>query len=77
MSDFVTQVELTEAIAAVTEDIRDTERRLRSEFTAVVRYEGDRTDGHLASQDEKLVWINRWTLGTLVAIIVALIYLVH
>ena len=74
---FVTHDELGEAIAAVTEDIRDTEERLRTEFTNAVRYEGDRTDRHLATQDESIRWILRTAITSLVLIVGALIYLVH
>lgn len=77
MSGYVTHDELSEAIAAVTEDIRDTEQRLDAKFTGALRYEMGRVDQHLSAQDETLKWINRWTLGALLAVIVALIYLVR
>ena len=77
MTDFVTHDELSEAIAAVTDDIRDTEQRLRDEFTTAVRFEAERTEKHLDAQDETLKWINRWALGGLLMVICALIYLIH
>ena len=70
---YVTHDELGAAIAAVTEDIRDTEQRLREEFTNAVRFEADRTEKHLDAQDETLKWINRWALGALVAFITSLL----
>lgn len=75
MSDFVTHPELNEAIEAVLEDIRDSEERLRKEFTTTMRWELQRITDHLGEQDETLKWINRWTLGVLVSVIVALILL--
>lgn len=70
---YVTHEELDAAIAAVTEDIRDTEHRLRNEFTSAFRHEIDRFDTHLTEQDHKLMWINRWTLTALVSILAAII----
>lgn len=77
MTDFVTHNELAEAIQSVTDDIRDTEQRLRDEFTGAVRFELSRVDDHLVAQDETLKWINRWALGILVTVIAALILLIH
>lgn len=70
---YVTQDDFDEAIAAVTEDIRDTENRLREEFTGTVRYEVSRMDTHLDTQDESIKWIQRYALTSLVLIICALI----
>lgn len=77
MSNYVTGQELSDAIAAVTADIRDTETRLRDEFTGTVRFEVGRMDTHLGDQDETLKWINRWALGSLVLVVVGLLYLIH
>ena len=77
MTNYITSDQLTEAITAVTRDIRETEHRLRTEFTSAMWHEGGRIDKHLESQDETLKWINRWALGALVTVICALIYLVR
>ena len=77
MSDYITRSELDDAIAAVTEDIRETEQRLDEKFTNTVRWEIGRVDKHLSDQDESLKWIQRFALGALLTVIAALIYLVH
>lgn len=77
MSDYVTRADLTAAISAVEERIDETEQRLRTEFTSALRYEMSGVNNHLSAQDETLKWINRWTLGALLSVIVALIYLIR
>lgn len=77
MNDWVSRSELDDAIDRVTADIRDTENKLRTEFTSTVRFEVGRIDSHLDAQDERLTWIYRFALGALVTIIAGLIYLIH
>ena len=76
MSNYVSQDDLDEAIADVREDIRDTENRLREEFTGAVRYEVNRMDRHLDTQDNSIKWIQRYALTSLVLIVCALIALI-
>lgn len=73
MEPFVTHSELNEAIDGVLERIAETEEKLRTEFQGAFQFEITRFDDHLNDQDEKLVWINRWTLGLLVMVMGSLI----
>ena len=68
-ADYVTRGELADAIADVRHDIEETEQRLRTEFTATVRYEVGRVDTHLTDQDTKI----NWTLGLIVTLLLALV----
>lgn len=67
-------LELEAAKDAVREDIRETETRLRKEWTDTVRFEVGRVDGHLTDQDTKI----NWTLGLIALLLItavgALIY---
>ena len=72
--DYVTRTELDEAIDAVRDDIRETEERLREEWTNTVRFEVGRVDSHLGVQDSKIDWTLRLIVTLLVTVIGALIY---
>lgn len=74
MSDYVTHGELDAAISAVKDDIAETERRLRGEFTDVVRYEVGKVDDHLEDQDGRLVNILRTAVAALISLLIWLAY---
>lgn len=74
MSDYVTHGELDAAIASVKDDIAETERRLRGEFTDVVRYEVGKVDDHLEDQDGRLVNILRTAVAALISLLIWLAY---
>lgn len=74
LNGFVTRSDLDTAIADVREDIRETEDRLRTEFSDRMSFEILRFDRHLDSQDTRLTWILGVLLSLLVAVIAALVY---
>jgi hypothetical protein len=72
--EYVTHSELDAAIAAVKDDIADTEQRLRKEWTDTVRYEVGRMDKHLDDQDVKFNWMIGLQFTLLLAVMSGLIY---
>ena len=68
MPDYVTRKELDVAIAEVKDDIEQTEKRLRSEWTNGNKVVND----HLDKQDETLSWILRSLVGALLSLVVLL-----
>lgn len=73
---FATKDELDDAIAAVRQDIRITESRLRKEWTDTVRYEIGRVENHLGEQDHSIRGIYLAAISSLVLLVCAVIGLI-
>lgn len=72
MTNYVSHTELDQAIQVVVEDIRETEARLRGEFSSAVLV----LERHLDKQDTRLDQVLLALLAGLFLILTAVIYLV-
>ena len=75
MAEFVTHTELDEAIAAVKDDIAETEQRLRREWKETVRFEVGRVDTHLDAQDGKIDRVFYLIVTMLLSLVSSAVYI--